>query len=231
MAVPSSTGHQRVTAATPSQAVPTHELTTGTLLPAPWHGAEGGGMPQLVQQVWSRPGRGAGRTPSTGQPFPKQWEMCRGCAWPCGSTWVPYTTLCVGPECPWGSSSPPQALSKGQLWESLLDSGPKSRWNMKTHGQGWEGSRCPSRGVMAASTAKHGGEMGTGGSAHPVPLRESCTFPLPQARAALDVLNCPKVGVPEPGATCRRDCGQEPDTDTSHSGSTLGVRKLQRTRT
>lgn len=56
-------------------------------------------------------------------------------------------------------------------------------------------------------------------------------FPLFQAQTGLDVLNCPKVGVPEPGATCRRDCGQEPDTDTSHSGSTLGVRKLQRTRT
>lgn len=81
------------------------------------------------------------------------------------------------------------------------------------------------------SLAEHGGEMGTGGSAHPAALGDSCTFPVLRAQAGLDVLNCPKVAVPEPGATCRRDCGQEPDTDTSHSGSTPGVRKLQRTRT
>lgn len=86
-------------------------------------------------------------------------------------------------------------------------------------------------GSTVLSLAGRGGEMGTGGSAQPVPHGDSCTFPLPQAQAGLDVLNCPKVTVPEPGATCLRDHGQEPDTDTSHWGSTLGVRKLQRTRT
>lgn len=41
----------------------------------------------------------------------------------------------------------------------------------------------------------------------------------------------PKVGVPAPGATWRRDPGQELGTDASHSASTLGARKLQRTQT
>lgn len=74
-------------------------------------------------------------------------------------------------------------------------------------------------------------EVGAGRSTQPAALRDSCTFPLLLAQASLDVLNCPKVDVPEPEATCQRDPGQEPDTDTSHSGSTLGARKLQRTRT
>lgn len=65
----------------------------------------------------------------------------------------------------------------------------------------------------------------------PVALQGNCTFPLLWAQASLDVPNCPKVGIPEPRATCRRDPGQEPDTDSSHLGSTLGARKLQRTRT
>lgn len=81
------------------------------------------------------------------------------------------------------------------------------------------------------SLAKHCREMGTGSSAHPAALWGSCTFPLLQAQAGLDVLNCPKVVVREPRATCQRDPGQEPDTDASHSGSMLGARKLQWTRT
>lgn len=125
MKATSPCGQHGVPAATAPEAVPTHGLTTG---------AEGGTAG--LEPSWPR------GSPGTGQPFPKQWEACWGCAW-LSPLHPPVPT--------WSTSSPHQALSKGQLWKSLSDSAPTSRWNRKTHGQGWGGSRCPSPGMMQAA--------------------------------------------------------------------------------
>lgn len=105
-------------------------------------------MPQLGQQVWSHPGRGAGRAPSTGQRFSEQH---RGCSWPCDSRRVPCTPLCllcVGPVVSLGRLIPTSGL------ELRTAAGVSVRFmseiTMETPGQSWEGSRCPSRGVTAA---------------------------------------------------------------------------------
>lgn len=186
--------------------------------------------PQLVQQVWSRPGEGLAEPRALGSPSPGRGSVLGLCL----AVWVPCTPLCLlglGPAGSLGQLIPTSGPEQGTAGGLLSDSGPKSEWDMETQGQGWGGSGCPSRGVMTASTATQPRQARWGHGHRWLLGTAAQEFPLPQAQAGLDVLNCPKVGVPEPGATCRRDCGQEPDTDRSHSGSTLGVRKLQRTRT
>lgn len=71
-----------------------------------------------------------------------------GCAWLCDSTRVPHTflcLLCVGPTVSLGQLIPASGPEQRTAVGVLSDSGSKSQWDMETHGQGWEGSRCPSR--------------------------------------------------------------------------------------
>lgn len=97
-----------VTAATPSQAVPTHDRDPP---PCSWQGPS----------WYSRFGAVLVR----GWQSPEHWaaphqagEACWGCAWPCGCP-APLCA-CWGwvPRDPWDSSSPPQAPSRGQLGDS-----------------------------------------------------------------------------------------------------------------
>lgn len=135
MAIPTSAGHQRVTAVTPSQAAPTHELTTGTPLPAPWCRAE------RDPGWYSRFGAilAPGRAPGTGQPLTKQWEECWGCALPCDSSWVPCTLLCppcVGPTISLGQLIPtPGPEQRTAVGVSV---GFRSKITME-HGKPWTG--------------------------------------------------------------------------------------------